>query len=106
DLDEEPRLVLLLDAGHPRERVAVVPHRLFLGLSLHLARVLQDELAVLGVAALLVAGQGLGHADVWPDFLREVVVDGAAARRPFVGFPVLAASSRGTGDQSAEDDNN
>src|SRR5262249_43212322 len=74
--------------------------------TLRFAGVLQDQLALLGVAAFLVALQAADGTDLGPDFLREVIVHDPAARRPVVRLLVLArGAGGGGGHKQAETEN-
>src|SRR5262249_61532364 len=98
------RFVSFLDASHTGEGVAVLAQRLVAGMALELAQVLEDELALLGVAALLVALHAQAGADLAPDFLHEVSIEALAARRAVVRLTVFGTRTRGRDSQRNEDD--
>jgi len=94
-LEEHSRLVFLRYRCHPGEGGAVVSHRLFASRPLTLAGVDQNELAVLRVTALPVAGQTLLNPDLSPDLVLEIVVHGCGAPHYLPGKLVLAANDGG-----------
>ena len=79
DLEEDARLIFLLEAGHAGEGVAVVPHgRVPLG-PLALQRVDQNELALFRVAAGLMAPQASSCGYLGPEFGLKGMVIGRSA---------------------------
>src|SRR5262249_16042549 len=80
-LEDHARPIFLLRRRHPGEGDAVMPHRLVAGCPFALAGVEQDELALLGVAALPVAGQALADTALGPTLILKVVIHGRGAPR-------------------------
>src|SRR5439155_8073782 len=91
-LQQKARLVLVFESGHPGERLAVVPHRLIAGRPFEPPKILENELALLRVAARLVTRQARRDADLRPHLVLEVIVHRPDARRPG-GMRLLIAAN-------------
>lgn len=79
-------MIAFFFAGHLGELIAVVAESLILGGGRELGRVDEDEVAVFGVAACLVAFDAGFEAYFEPDFVGEVFVHGGGAGGAGVGF--------------------
>ena len=75
-LEEDAELVAFFGLGHLGEGVAVVAEGLVALGGLEAEGVLEDEVAVFGVTAGLVAFETGLRADLGPDFVDEVIVEG------------------------------
>jgi hypothetical protein len=105
DFHEQPGLVFVLHACQPGKRVPVMTQRLVLSVPLQLLGVLQNQLALLGVAAFFVALHAQGGADLGPDLLHEVIVQVFGAGRSAIRLLLLAACACGKKHQGAKNEN-
>ena len=104
DLPEQAGLILLPDPSHAGEGVAVVSHGRVPGGPVAPAGVAEDERALFGIAAGLVARQALSDGDRVPDLFPEVVVHGAAAAGVHRGRLLVGTNASGEHDPGRENE--